>query len=195
MGPTSSWKRVAMRRAICGVMSGGNATSCPELGSTKRMAASRPALPRPSASTSSYSKTGVMTRAYPQRSKTASERSAMRRRAAAASGAKSRIPAGSRSVVRLSMALARSYVRAGRLQLIDRVADLAALQELDEDLGQLDRHLLLRFLGRSAGVRREQDVVELEEGQRRGRLFLEDVEGSAAEVAGLERLVERGFVH
>ncbi len=76
-----------MRRAICGVMSGRSATTCPELGSTKRTVTARAAAPRPSASTSSYSKAGVMTRAKPARSNTASNVSITRSRAAAASGA------------------------------------------------------------------------------------------------------------
>src|SRR5262245_9725878 len=127
-----------MRRAICGVMSGRRATTWPELGSTKRMAASRLAPPRPSASTSSYSKAGVMTRANPQRSNTPGSVSAMRLREAAARGAKSRIPVGRRkegeSLIgqQTSAAGARGAVRPPLL--IDRVLDDAVFQETDEDL-------------------------------------------------------------
>src|SRR5688572_12503484 len=96
MGPRASPSRVAATRAICGVMSGLSATTSPVAGSTKRSAAARAPSPSPRASTSRYSKAGVMMRSYPQRSNSASSASAMARRRAAAAGRKSLTPTGRR---------------------------------------------------------------------------------------------------
>src|SRR5882672_9839431 len=142
-------------------MSGRSATTWPDDGSTKRMAAARPAPPSPSASVSSYSNAGVMTRANPHRSNTSSSVSAMRRRAAAARGAKSRMPVGKRRVGLLGIQFqltsfgvrersvasprgargtgVRERQRAGP-RLTNRVLDDTVFEEADEDLGELDGH-------------------------------------------------------
>src|SRR4029079_15579598 len=141
-----------MRRAIAAVMSGRSATTSPELGSTKRNVAARAAGPSPSASTSSYSNAGVMTRAKPRRSNVASRPSTIRRRADAASGAGSRMPVGSLRIGVSAMAEATFFLVAFAAALLDRVADDAVLEEADEYLRQLDRHLFLRLARRRAQV-------------------------------------------
>src|SRR6188472_3853149 len=175
-----------MRRAICGVMSGRSATTSPELGSTKRTVAARAASPSPSASTSSYSNAGVMTRANPCRSKVVSRPSTMRRRADAASGAWSRIPVGSLNIGVSAMA--------ERCPLLDRVADDAVLEEADENFRQLDRDLLLRLARGRAEVGARDQVLVLEQRRRLRRLLPEHVQRRAGQLPGGQRLEHRALV-
>src|SRR6185436_1763342 len=187
-----------MRRAICGVMSGRSATTSPELGSTKRSVAARAASPSPSASTSSYSNAGVMTRAKPRRSNVASKPSTMRRRADAASGAWSRMPVGSLNIGVVSAmaeaALPVSLSFRFAAALLDRVADDAVLEEADEHLRQLDRHLLLCLARRRAQVRARDQILVLEQRRRLRRLLAEHVQRRARQLAGRQRLEHRVLV-
>src|SRR5215831_17772211 len=170
-------------------MSGRSATTCPVLGSTKRNVAARAASPSPSVSTSSYSNAGVMTRANPRRSKVASRPSTIRRRADAASGAWSRMPVGNLNIGVSAMAEAASFcLPCDRFAaaLLDRVADDAVLEEADEHLRQLDRHLLLRLARRRAQVRAGDQVLVLEQRRRLRRLLAEHVQRRAGQLARLE---------
>ena len=144
-----------------------------------------PRVPSPSASTSSYSNAGVMTRANPQRSKTPSSVSAMRRRAAAARGAKSRIPVGSRKVEVQSLGRGSRWAHDAAL---DGVPDDSVLQVSDEHLGQLDRDLLLRLARRRAQVRAGDQVLVREQRRRLRRLLAEHVQRRARELPRLQRL-------
>src|SRR4029079_1142657 len=184
-------------------MSGRSATTSPELGSTKRSVAARPAPPSPSASTSPYSNAGVMTRANPRRSNVASRPSTMRRRADAASGAWSRMPVGSLNIVVLSamaepafpssLSSFRRFAASPR-SLLDRVADDAVLEEADEHLRQLDRHLLLRLARRRAQVRARDQVLVLEQRRRLRRLLAEHVQRRARQLSRSQRLQHRALV-
>src|SRR4029077_12158640 len=167
-------------------MSGRSATTSPELGSTKRYVAARAASPSPSASTSSYSNAGVMTRANPRRSKTVKRPSTMRRRADAASGAWSRMPVGSLNIGVSAIAEAGP--------LLDRVADDAVLEETDEHLRQLDRHLLLGLARRRAEVRARDQVLVLKKRGRIRRLLAEHVQRRARQLSRRQRLQHRALV-
>ena len=69
---------------------------------------------------------------------------------------------------------------------VDGVLHDAELEVVAHLLGELDADGLLRFVGRTGDVRREQDVVEVEEGRVLERLLAEDVERGAGDVAGLD---------
>ena len=76
---------------------------------------------------------------------------------------------------------------------VHRVRDQAALERSDDLLGDDHPGPVLRLVGRGGEVRRDDDLVELE--QRAGvRLGGEDVERGAGELARADRLDERVLV-
>ena len=72
----------------------------------------------------------------------------------------------------------------------------AAIEQVVADLpGDFDADVFLRFRGRGAEVRSEDEIGQAEErvvGRR--RLGFEDIEGGAGDSAGLECFSERRFV-
>ena len=79
---------------------------------------------------------------------------------------------------------------------VDREADGAARQVVDEQLGRLDGDGGLRLDRRGAEVRRQDDIGHLQKRMvRRRRLLHENVEGGAGQVAGLEGVGQRLFVN
>ncbi len=83
----------------------------------------------------------------------------------------------------------------GERRHVDRRAHLAARQEVDDLLGDGDRDVDLRLVGRGAEVRRATTPSRAQ--QRvvlRRRLFREDVERGAGDLAGTDRVRERRFV-
>ena len=73
---------------------------------------------------------------------------------------------------------------------VDGVLDDAELEVVADLHGELDADGLLGFVGCSGDVRGEDDVVEVEEGGVFEGLLVEDVEGGAGYVAGLDGVGE-----
>ena len=76
---------------------------------------------------------------------------------------------------------------------VDRVRDEAAVERRDDLLGDDHAGPVLRLVGGGGEVRRDDDVVELEQ-RAVVRLLREDVERGAGELAGAQRLDERLLV-
>src|SRR6266851_1028139 len=76
---------------------------------------------------------------------------------------------------------------------VDGVLDDAELEVVANLHGELDADGLLGLVGGSGDVRGEDDVVEVVEDRLFERLLVEDVEGRAGDLAGLERFGERLF--
>ena len=73
---------------------------------------------------------------------------------------------------------------------VDGVLDDAELEVVADLHGELDADGLLGFVGGAGDVRGEDDVVEVEEGGVFEGLLVEDVEGGAGDVAGLDGVGE-----
>ena len=91
-------------------------------------------------------------------------------------------------------------VRPERLELLGAdhgdvhgVRDEPAVERGDDLLGDDHARAILRLVGRRGEVRRDDDVVELEQ-RARVRLFGEDVERRAGDLAALQRVDESGLV-
>ena len=91
-------------------------------------------------------------------------------------------------------------VRAERLELlradhgdVHGVRDEPAVERRRDLLGDDHARAVLRLVGRGGEMRRDDDVVELEQ-RARVRLLREDVERGARDLAGLERSDERILV-
>ena len=82
----------------------------------------------------------------------------------------------------------------GQARHVDRVGDPAEQQEIAHLLGDLDRDIDLRFAGRGAEVRGRDEVGRAEQGRVLGRLGLEHVERRAADLAAVERVLQRRLV-
>lgn len=77
---------------------------------------------------------------------------------------------------------------------VDRVADFAFGEVVDQELDGFDRDLGLSFFRAGAEVWSAKDVGHAEEGAARAGLFDEDVKGHAADLAAFEAFDERLFV-
>ncbi len=77
---------------------------------------------------------------------------------------------------------------------VDGGRDHAALEAEHDVLGDLLAGAVLRFGRGRAEVRREDDVVELDERRVGARLDLEDVDAGAGDLAGADRVGERGHL-
>ncbi len=87
------------------------------------------------------------------------------------------------------------HVLRGHGRDVDRGRDDAAGQGRHDLLGRLDAGAVLGLGGRGAQVRRDDDVaVALEERVVRDRLAREDVERGTGDLAGVDRVLERGVV-
>ena len=77
---------------------------------------------------------------------------------------------------------------------VERVGDAAADQEVGHLLGDLDRDIDLRLGGRGAEMRRRDEAGRAEQGVVLRRLLDEHVERGAADMAALQRVLQRRLV-